>query len=156
MDQRRTELKLPRGCLQHPPSHYNQSILTTVICGNPRLHIRYHPRTATINMAETSQNPLLSTSRASDTSPIVQLHPLVLLTITDCISRHTLRQQSGPVIGAILGAQNGQEITMEVAFQAKLNISDEGDVTLDDDWFGKRLEDCKTAYTQVWYRFVIY
>lgn len=94
-------------------------------------------------MAATSENPLLSTSRASDTSPIVQLHPLVLLTISDCISRHTLRQQQGPVVGAILGAQNGQEVTMEVAFQTKLNSSADGEVTLDDDWFSKRLEDCK-------------
>lgn len=94
-------------------------------------------------MAENSENPLLSTSRASDTSPIVQLHPLVLLTISDCISRHTLRQQPGPVVGAILGAQNGQEVTMEVAFQAKLNSSADGEVTLDDEWFSKRLEDCK-------------
>lgn len=94
-------------------------------------------------MAENTGNPLISTSRASDTSPIVQLHPLVLLTISDCISRHTLRQQPGPVVGAILGAQNGQEVTMEVAFQAKLKSSDDGEVTLDDEWFSKRLEDCK-------------
>jgi COP9 signalosome complex subunit 6 len=49
------------------------------------------------------------------------------------------------VVGAILGAQNGQEITMEVAFQAKLNASNDGEFTLDDDWFGKRLDDCKLA-----------
>ncbi|KZM22241.1 uncharacterized protein EKO05_0011349 [Ascochyta rabiei] len=99
-------------------------------------------------MAENSGNPLLSTSRASDTSPIVQLHPLVLLTISDCISRHTLRQQPGPVVGAIIGAQNGQEVTMEVAFQAKLKSSASGEVTLDDDWFSKRLEDFKEVHKQ--------
>jgi COP9 signalosome complex subunit 6 len=96
-------------------------------------------------MAANTDNPLLSTSRASDTSPVVQLHPLVLLTISDCITRHTLRQQPGPVVGAILGAQNGQDVTMEVAFQAKLNASADGEVALDDDWFSKRLEDCKSA-----------
>lgn len=90
-----------------------------------------------------SSNPLLSTARASDTSPTVQLHPLVLLTISDIITRHTLRQQKGPVAGAILGQQNGQEITMEVAFQAKLQQNDEGEVVLDDEWFNKRLDDCK-------------
>ncbi|KAH6625738.1 hypothetical protein C7974DRAFT_313963 [Boeremia exigua] len=99
-------------------------------------------------MSTTAENPLLSTSRASDTSPIVQLHPLVLLTISDCISRHTLRQQSGPVVGAILGAQNGQEVTMEVAFQAKLNSNANGEVTLDDDWFSKRVEDFKEVHKQ--------
>lgn len=94
-------------------------------------------------MAEASANPLLSTARASDTSPAVQLHPLVLLTISDCITRHTLRQESGPVVGAILGQQNGQEITMEVAFQAKLKTNEEGEVVLDDEWFSKRVEDCE-------------
>jgi COP9 signalosome complex subunit 6 len=93
-------------------------------------------------MADASQNPLVSTARASDNSSTVQLHPLVLLTISDCITRHTLRQQTGPVVGAIIGQQNGQEITMEVAFQAKLKANDAGDVVLDAEWFNKRLEDC--------------
>ncbi|KAF2678194.1 hypothetical protein K458DRAFT_377246 [Lentithecium fluviatile CBS 122367] len=99
-------------------------------------------------MAEVSANPLLSTTRASDTSPTVQLHPLVLLTISDCITRHTLRQQTGPVAGAILGQQNGQEITMEVAFQAKLQSNADGEVVLDDEWFSKRLEDFKDVHKQ--------
>lgn len=99
-------------------------------------------------MAGGSPNPLVSTARASDSSPNVQLHPLVLLTISDCITRHTLRQQKGPVVGAIIGQQNGQEITMEVAFQAKLKANDEGDVVLDDEWFGKRIEDFKDVHKQ--------
>ena len=101
-------------------------------------------------MADTAETPLLSTARASDTSPTVQLHPLVLLTISDCITRHTLRQQSGPVAGAILGQQNGQEITMEVAFQAKLEQNPDGEVVLDDEWFSKRLEDCKLLLLLCW------
>jgi hypothetical protein len=96
----------------------------------------------TAKMAETSKNPLVSTARASDNSSTVQLHPLVLLTISDCITRHTLRQQTGPVVGAIIGQQNGQEITMEVAFQAKLKANGAGDIVLDAEWFNKRLEDC--------------
>lgn len=106
-------------------------------------------------MANNAGNTLLSTARASDTSPIVQLHPLVLLTISDCISRHTLRQQPGPVVGAILGAQNGQEITMEVAFQAKLVPGADGEVTLDDEWFSKRLEDCKSTLLLMQYFWMI-
>jgi len=94
-------------------------------------------------MVVASQNPLISTTRASDGSPSVQLHPLVLLTISDCITRHTLRQQTGPIVGAILGAQDGQNVTMEVAFQAKLEMNTHGDVMLDDEWFSKRLEDCE-------------
>lgn len=94
-------------------------------------------------MADSSVNPLVSTTRASDASPTVQLHPLVLLTITDCVTRHTLRQQTGPVVGAILGAQDGQNITMEVAFQAKLKSNEDGETILDDEWFSKRIEDCE-------------
>jgi hypothetical protein len=105
------------------------------------LHRHSHNKTAT--MAEVPQNPLISTARASDSSPTVQLHPLVLLTISDCITRHTLRQQTGPVVGAIIGQQNGQEVTMEVAFQAKLKANDAGDVVLDEEWFNKRIEDCE-------------
>ncbi|KAF5848538.1 hypothetical protein GGP41_005911 [Bipolaris sorokiniana] len=99
-------------------------------------------------MVESSGNPLVSTTRASDASPTVQLHPLVLLTITDCVTRHTLRQQTGPVVGAILGAQDGQNITMEVAFQAKLRSNEDGETTLDDDWFSKRIEDFKDVHKE--------
>lgn len=93
-------------------------------------------------MSNTAANPLLSTSRASDTSPTIQLHPLVLLTISDCITRHTLREIKGPVAGSILGQQNGREITMEVAFEAKL-VERDGEFMLDEEWFGARLEQCE-------------
>jgi hypothetical protein len=36
---------------------------------------------------------------------------------------------------------------MEVAFQAKLKSTVDGEVTLDDDWFSNRLEDCEFAYS---------
>ncbi|CAA9963475.1 JAB domain containing protein [Pyrenophora teres f. maculata] len=99
-------------------------------------------------MVASLDNPLVSTARASDASPTVQLHPLVLLTITDCVTRHTLRQQKGPVVGAILGAQDGQNITMEVAFQAKLQSNPDGETTLDDEWFSKRIEDFKDVHKE--------
>ena len=97
-------------------------------------------------MAEAPPNPLISTARASDTSPLIQLHPLVLLTISDYLTRHTLRQQNGPVAGAILGQQNGHEITMEVAFEAKLTQNEAGQAVLDDAWFHDRLEQCEYTY----------
>ncbi|KAF2015444.1 hypothetical protein BU24DRAFT_408658 [Aaosphaeria arxii CBS 175.79] len=99
-------------------------------------------------MADQSTNPLISTARASDTSPTIQLHPLVLLTISDCITRHTLRKLPGPVVGAIIGQQNGQDITMEVAFQAKLQTNAEGDIEVDDEWFKKRLDEFKIVHKQ--------
>lgn len=80
-----------------------------------------------------------------DTSLNVQLHPLVLLTISDYITRHTLRQQKGPIVGAIIGQQNGRNFTLEHAFECKL--ADSGsDVTLDADWFTAQLEMYKEVH----------
>jgi COP9 signalosome complex subunit 6 len=97
-------------------------------------------------MADTVSNPLISAIRASDTSPIIQLHPLVLLTISDYITRHNLRRQNGPIAGAILGQQNGRELTMEVAFEIKLKVNDQGDYIPEEPWFGERLEQYKTVH----------
>ncbi|KAJ9667032.1 hypothetical protein H2201_002866 [Coniosporium apollinis] len=91
-------------------------------------------------------NPLLSTARASDSSPQIQLHPLVLLTISDYITRHTLRKQEGPVVGAILGQQDGRTITMEVAFECLVKANDNGDAVLDNEWFNDRLEQFKDVH----------
>jgi len=101
-------------------------------------------------MAVASDNPLVSKG-ASDSSLSVQLHPLVILTVSDYITRHTLRQQEGPIVGAILGQQNGREVTMEHAFECKLQTDpttkkiatdDKGRLTMDEEWFAQRLEQC--------------
>lgn len=84
-------------------------------------------------------NPLISTQKSSDTSLEVALHPLVLLTISDYITRHTLRQQKGPVVGALLGQQNGREITIEHAFECAVKTV-ENEQVLDEEWFGVRLQ----------------
>lgn len=94
--------------------------------------------------AETSQNPLLSTQKASDSGLQVALHPLVLLTISDYITRHTLRRQSGPVVGALLGQQNGREITIEHAFECHLKEA-HGEVVLHEAWFEERLQQSKKS-----------
>jgi COP9 signalosome complex subunit 6 len=88
-------------------------------------------------------NPLVASS-PSDTTP--QLHPLVLLNISDYVTRHTLRQQKGPIAGAILGQQNGREITMEVAFDCKVVVEQDGSVHLDQAFFEDRLEMYKECY----------
>jgi len=94
------------------------------------------------NMAEI--NPLLSTQKTSDSELQVVLHPLVLLTISDYITRHTLRRLQGPVVGALLGQQNGREITIEHAFEClvKSQKDENGSevVLLDDEWFNTRLQ----------------
>lgn len=90
-------------------------------------------------MAVDIQNPLLSAQKSSDSGLQVALHPLVLLTISDYITRHTLRQQKGPVVGALLGQQNGREITIEHAFECLLQETEDG-VILAPAWFDSRLQ----------------
>lgn len=82
---------------------------------------------------------LLSSQKASDSGLQAVLHPLVLLTISDYITRHTLREQEGPVVGALIGQQHGREVTIEHAFECA-TYADNGNVLLKDDWFGQRLE----------------
>lgn len=97
-------------------------------------------------MAETAPNPLLSEGKPSDSSLSVKLHPLVLLTISDYLVRHSLRFNEGPIVGAIIGQQNGREVTMEHAFECNLKASQSDDgkqrVLIDEDFFSKRLEQC--------------
>lgn len=94
-------------------------------------------------MEAASVNPLLSTQKSSDSGLHAVLHPLVLLTISDYITRHTLRQQPGPVVGALIGQQNGREVTIEHAFECATKAQG-GKVILDDSWFEQRLN--QSAY----------
>ena len=87
-------------------------------------------------------NPLLSSNKTSDSQLQVQLHPLVILTISDYVTRHVLRNQQGPIVGAIIGLQNGREITMEAAFECKTEQVNGDQVTLDAGWFHERLQQC--------------
>ena len=85
-------------------------------------------------------NPLMSGQRTSDLRAV--LHPLVVLNISDYITRHTLRKQPGPVVGGLIGQQNGREITVEHAFDAKTTSDDavDGGWLLDQTWFSSRVE----------------
>lgn len=96
-------------------------------------------------MAAEGVNSLVSTQKSSDQLQVI-LHPLVLLNISDYITRHALRKQEGPVVGALIGQQNTREITIEHAFDCKLETSNNGDVVLDLPWFHKRLEQMKTVH----------
>lgn len=87
----------------------------------------------------------LVSNKPSDTPLNVQLHPLVLLTVSDYITRHTLRQQQGPVLGAIIGQQSGRNFTLEHAFECKFSDSSDGAV-LDEEWFGQRLEQYRDVH----------
>lgn len=69
----------------------------------------------------------------------VILHPLPLIAISDYVVRHTLRKLEGPVVGALLGQQNGREVSIEFAYEAKTETAGDG-VKLDMSWFDERLE----------------
>ncbi|KAK5634460.1 hypothetical protein RRF57_010173 [Xylaria bambusicola] len=97
-------------------------------------------------MDPATQNPLLSNQKASDSGLQAVLHPLVLLTISDYITRHTLREQPGPIVGALIGQQNGREVTIEHAFECATKV-DGDNVSLDADWFGQRLGQMKTIHS---------
>lgn len=68
---------------------------------------------------EQPHNPLVLTGGSSELQVI--LHPLVLLTISDYIARHTLQEQKCPIVGGLLGQQNGREITIEHAFDVHMS-----------------------------------
>ncbi|KAI1386317.1 uncharacterized protein F4822DRAFT_312266 [Hypoxylon trugodes] len=96
-------------------------------------------------MASADRNPLVSSQKPSDSGLQAVLHPLVLLTISDYITRHTLRAQQGPIVGALIGQQNGREITIEHAFECATTPKD-GYIILDPVWFAQRLDQMKTIH----------
>jgi len=85
----------------------------------------------------------LISQKASDSGLHIQMHPLVLLTISDHITRHAARQQRDPIIGAILGQQNGREITLEHAFECPITTESNGKVLLPASWFEERVKQCQ-------------
>lgn len=85
----------------------------------------------------------LVSQKSSDSGLHIQLHPLVLLTISDHITRHAARQQQGPIIGALLGQQNGREITLEHAFECPIKIGHNDEVLLPGAWFEERVQQCQ-------------
>lgn len=94
-------------------------------------------------------NPLISTQGSSELQVI--LHPLVLLTISDYITRHTLRKHEGPVVGVMLGQQNGREITIEHAFECHMH-QDPGAPG----GFAVHPDNFRERYEQSWLIFSIY
>lgn len=105
---------------------------------------------STFNVGSVYRHPaamahtLISDTKPGDNSPLVSLHPLVVLNISDYAARHQLRLLPGPVVGAILGQQNGREITLEVGFEVKVKPADQGGYEVDQEWFKERLEQCMT------------
>ena len=88
---------------------------------------------------------LVSASKAADSSLRIHLHPLILLTISDYITRHTLRRYTTPIVGALLGQQNGRDVTLEHAFECDVTHTD-GHTVLNDNWFKERLQQYKDVH----------
>ncbi|KAJ5626825.1 hypothetical protein N7528_004252 [Penicillium herquei] len=88
----------------------------------------------------------LVSQKTSDSDLHIQLHPLVLLTISDHITRHAARQQQGRVLGALLGQQNGQVITLEHAFECPTTTGPNGEVLLPAEWFEERVKQFKDVH----------
>ncbi|KAJ6007680.1 hypothetical protein N7540_011656 [Penicillium herquei] len=91
-------------------------------------------------------NRSLVSQKTSDSDLHIQLHPLVLLTISDHITRHAARQQQGRVLGALLGQQNGQVITLEHAFECPTTTGPNGEVLLPGEWFEERVKQFKDVH----------
>lgn len=76
----------------------------------------------------------------------VKLHPLVLLTITDFVTRHTLTKNTNKLLGVVLGDQDEHTISMRHAFEGKTAIlQDHSDaIGFDETWVKDRIQQCKT------------
>ncbi|RHZ44549.1 COP9 signalosome complex subunit 6 [Aspergillus thermomutatus] len=95
-------------------------------------------------MAENTSS--LVSQKSSDSGLHIQLHPLVLLSISDHITRHAARSQQGPIIGALLGQQNGRVITLEHAFECVVTEGANGELQLLHDWFVERVKQFKDVH----------
>ncbi|KAI4178448.1 MAG: hypothetical protein LQ346_007442 [Caloplaca aetnensis] len=98
--------------------------------------------------SETKQSSLISSHRASDSGLQIHLHPLVLLTVSDHITRHTLRQRKEPIVGALLGQHNGRDITLEHAFECQVVPGEQGAILLHQTWFQTRLQQYKDVHKE--------
>jgi len=91
---------------------------------------------------------MAASARTGDAGLHVALHPLVILTISDLITRHSLRSRTNLLVGGLLGQQNGREITIEVAYDTKATKSASGDASwrIDEDLFATRLQQYKEVH----------
>lgn len=114
------------------------------ICASPhhrRLYFALEPSLKQTTIMDQPQS--LVSQKSSDSGLHIQLHPLVLLTVSDHITRHAARQQRDPIIGALLGQQNGREITLEHAFECPITTESNGRVLLPGAWFEERVKQCQ-------------
>ena len=90
-------------------------------------------------------NELVSEQRSPDGLKVM-MHPMVLLSISDYVTRHTMRKQPGPIVGALLGSLDGRELHLVQVFDMKLILpkNDEG-IKLDLEWLAERVSQCEAT-----------
>ncbi|KAH8911427.1 hypothetical protein BR93DRAFT_891959 [Coniochaeta sp. PMI_546] len=96
-------------------------------------------------MAPPPVNELLSTQKSSDGLQIV-LHPLPLLEISDHITRSHQRGYKGAILGALLGQQNGRQITIEYSFTIGATKGEDGRYRTDPESFIARLDQMRDVH----------
>ncbi|KAI9652169.1 MAG: E2-like enzyme [Alyxoria varia] len=84
-------------------------------------------------------------AQGSTTHQEVQLHPLVLLSISDLVTRHATRNQTGMMCGAILG-RPGRNATMEFAFECKVDQDEDDAPMISHQWFTDQLQHYKEVH----------
>ena len=80
--------------------------------------------------------------KSSDSNITVSLHPLIILTLSDQITRSKIRSLPGPIVGAILGQQKGRDITAEHGFPCNLQETKSGQWELNGEWMDTRIQQC--------------
>lgn len=109
--------------------------------GNPQ-QIVNSQETSNSVQANTSQQLNILQQLSKQHSPKMEsaiLHPLPIISIGDYVTRHLLRNQPGPIVGALFGQQNGREVTVEHAYEVQTAVNGD-EVTLEPGWFETRLE----------------
>ncbi|KAL8966959.1 MAG: hypothetical protein Q9197_005696, partial [Variospora fuerteventurae] len=99
-------------------------------------------------MPDSERSSLISVHKSSDSGLQIHLHPLVLLTVSDHITRHSLRRREEPIVGALLGQQNGRDITLEHAFECQVVEGEQGAILLHQAWFQDRLQQYKDVHKE--------
>ena len=92
-----------------------------------------------------SSTSLLSAHKSPSSDLHINLHPLILLTISDYITRHTLRRQNTPIVGALIGQQSGRSVSLEHAFECQ-TVQHNGQILLHEAWFKDRLQQYKDVH----------
>ena len=87
------------------------------------------------------QHPQLLSQHPSTSGLQIALHPLALLTISDYITRHTLRGLPGAIVGALLGSQSGRDIAIEHAYEVLVEPVPDA-IIIDKIWFETKLRLC--------------